>query len=1056
MVARRGLVAPQNFFLDAVIRRCNNTESSFILANAQICDYPIVYCNEGFSKMIGYSRAETMQKNASLSFMYSDHTDPSSIEKIRYALENAKTEQVEIGLCKKNKTNVWLLMNISPIMGSVGNEVITSTSGGGGHSEKTENIEKKIINNNINNTKVTEIIKNKVVLYLCQFKDITPLKEPLEGENNKILGLSRILQIARVAKYRQQFTPNHIETKDLRPSHSIITSNFNQLMNLGGDVLPQYRHETPKTSPHIILHYSTSKTVWDWSILALTFYTAFMVPFNIAFRHRDPIPLGIDYVILLDSVVDVIFFADILLNFHTTFVGPVGEVVIDPKAIRRNYFKSWFLIDLLSCLPYDIFYMFKQDDERIASLFSALKVVRLLRLGRVARKLDNYLEYGAATLLLLLCAYVLVAHWMACIWYVIGEFEARNKFHFLHEQTLADGWLIRLSYDLKMPFNSSASNLSRLVGGPDKTHCYVSSLYFTMSCMSTVGFGNIASTTMNEKIFGICMMIISALLYAAIFGHMTTIIQQMTSSTQRYHQMISDVREFIRLQEIPKDLAEKVVDYIVSTWTISKGIESNKVLGFCPKDMKADICVHMNRKVFNEHTCFKLMSDGCKRAFATNMDTIHAAPGDLLYHTGESVDALWFVVQGSLEVKQEDEVVAILGKGDVFGDEFWKHNKIGQSSCMVQALTYSDLHFIKREPLLQVLSFYKPFANSLARNLVLTYNLTNKIKFRKVIDVKREQELEERRKVEKLEISIDHPIRKLLQRMQERHAIRIASTRAEEEIHLVQNELNTIMENKNYSIDENIYKNNNERILVKMLELLMQKQLIEEEEDIRNSIAIQKSSNYYSINTQQINSSALINERNINISSKHLNNNNNSTLLYRSTLRNASKLNKSLATRDRSLSMEKGGGGGSCTGGNGDCGEQQKLNFTKIKSTINAPQRNLFRITYCFCEWKIFKIPPLQLTDEPICSTFNLSNHQNQRQLFFKQKQQLPSLERCPCCNNSPSSSSTNFEKQLNYNVPKIHIEKGLEENESLTNESEGELILSDSSQRKPPPIRRR
>jgi len=35
--------------------------------------------------------------------------------------------------------------------------------------------------------------------------------------------------------------------------------------------------------------------------------------------------------------------------------------------------------------------------------------------------------------------------------------------------------------------------------------------------------------------------------------------------------------------------------------------------------------------------------------------------------------------------------VAILGKGDVFGDEFWKHNRTGQSSCMVQALTYSDL-----------------------------------------------------------------------------------------------------------------------------------------------------------------------------------------------------------------------------------------------------------------------------------------------------------------------------------------------------------------------------
>lgn len=65
--------------------------------------------------------------------------------------------------------------------------------------------------------------------------------------------------------------------------------------------------------------------------------------------------------------------------------------------------------------------------QRIGSLFSALKVVRLLRLGRVARKLDNYLEYGAATLLLLLCAYVLVAHWLACIWFSIGEFEVRLR-----------------------------------------------------------------------------------------------------------------------------------------------------------------------------------------------------------------------------------------------------------------------------------------------------------------------------------------------------------------------------------------------------------------------------------------------------------------------------------------------------------------------------------------------------------------------------------------------------------------------------------------------------
>lgn len=87
-----------------------------------------------------------------------------------------------------------------------------------------------------------------------------------------------------------------------------------------------------------------------------------------------------------------------------------------------------------------------------------------------------------------------------------------------------------------------------------------------------------------------------------------------------------------------------------------------QVLNFCPKDMKADICVHLNRKVFNEHPAFRLASDGCLRALAMHFTMSHSAPGDLLYHTGESIDSLCFIVTGSLEVIQDDEVVAILGE----------------------------------------------------------------------------------------------------------------------------------------------------------------------------------------------------------------------------------------------------------------------------------------------------------------------------------------------------------------------------------------------------------
>jgi len=78
--------------------------------------------------------------------------------------------------------------------------------------------------------------------------------------------------------------------------------------------------------------------------------------------------------------------------------------------------------------------------QSISSLFSALKVVRLLRLGRVARKLDHYIEYGAAVLVLLIFMFVLIAHWFACIWFTIGDSEARRGITY--------GWLQRLGKEI--------------------------------------------------------------------------------------------------------------------------------------------------------------------------------------------------------------------------------------------------------------------------------------------------------------------------------------------------------------------------------------------------------------------------------------------------------------------------------------------------------------------------------------------------------------------------------------------------------------------------------
>ena len=50
----------------------------------------------------------------------------------------------------------------------------------------------------------------------------------------------------------------------------------------------------------------------------------------------------------------------------------------------------------------------------------------------------------------------------------------------------------------------------------------------------------------------------------------------------RYHEMLNSVRDFMRLHEVPRALSERVLDYVVSTWSITKGIDTAKVRNTFP------------------------------------------------------------------------------------------------------------------------------------------------------------------------------------------------------------------------------------------------------------------------------------------------------------------------------------------------------------------------------------------------------------------------------------------------------------------------------------------
>jgi len=51
----------------------------------------------------------------------------------------------------------------------------------------------------------------------------------------------------------------------------------------------------------------------------------------------------------------------------------------------------------------------------------------------------------------------------------------------------------------------------------------------------------------------------------------------MYSTTGRYHDMLKSIKEFMKLHQVPVSLGERVMDYVISNWTATKGIDTEKV-----------------------------------------------------------------------------------------------------------------------------------------------------------------------------------------------------------------------------------------------------------------------------------------------------------------------------------------------------------------------------------------------------------------------------------------------------------------------------------------------
>jgi len=138
--------------------------------------------------------------------------------------------------------------------------------------------------------------------------------------------------------------------------------------------------ETPRSWWIIIPADHPYKILWDVMTMIWAMLGAYRTHVRIRERVFDHSPLII--------LTEIWFTVDILLNFVTEHKTSKGEVIRDGKAVWARYLTTWFVIDMLSLIPWERIYVrpvvekIKRRNFFQKTFFRSKAVVRVSRLLR--------------------------------------------------------------------------------------------------------------------------------------------------------------------------------------------------------------------------------------------------------------------------------------------------------------------------------------------------------------------------------------------------------------------------------------------------------------------------------------------------------------------------------------------------------------------------------------------------------------------------------------------------------------------------------------------------
>ncbi|MCE9500184.1 MAG: cyclic nucleotide-binding domain-containing protein [Leptospira sp.] len=396
------------------------------------------------------------------------------------------------------------------------------------------------------------------------------------------------------------------------------------------------------------------------------------IPLRIVFAY----PLS-GIFLLFEYTISVTLVLDLIIRL---FIPMDPGKKYSPQKNKKYPGSAGFYLDILTAVPLELLIAHELIPASF-SVFALLRLIRVIRILRVFRLFDLAkilrswdLNEFHDTLLTKLTYFgfwiILTAHWIACCWIALGF-------------SVEEG---------------------------TKIHLYVRSLYWAITTLTTIGYGDITAKTTVQTLFSIFVELLGAGLYGYVIGSIASLIANRDISKSKFSEKMARLDSFMEYKKIPQDLKNKISDYFIYLWETKRGYDETIITDGLPSALKMKVSLYLNREVFDKVPLFHNASEHIISKLVFNLKPVVCTPGEYIFEEGEIGDKMYFINRGSLEVVSGDgsQVHAVLHEGNFFG-EIALLLKCPRTAS-VRAIDYCDLYALDKEVFDKVIMEFPDFA----------------------------------------------------------------------------------------------------------------------------------------------------------------------------------------------------------------------------------------------------------------------------------------------------------------------------------------------------------